>query len=119
LHNWPKASIQHLIGLAITLTRSNSASHAAEVFDACASDVNLPLQSSISLSTELPASMSGQSNSTPNFDADKVALSDVWGHEACRGMNVWYRYDFGANWQHLIHFLGEENTGSGPAMAIP
>jgi hypothetical protein len=54
-----------------------------------------------------------------NFDADKVALSDVWGHEACRGMNVWYRYDFGANWQHLIHFLGEENTELGPAMAIP
>jgi hypothetical protein len=54
-----------------------------------------------------------------NFDADKAALSDVWGHEACRGMNVWYRYDFGDNWQHLIHFLGEENTGSGPAMAIP
>ena len=24
-----------------------------------------------------------------NFDADKVALSDVWGQDACRGMNMW------------------------------
>jgi hypothetical protein len=54
-----------------------------------------------------------------NFDADKLALSDVWGHEACRGMNVWYRYDFGANWQHLIHFLGEADGNLGPAMALP
>jgi hypothetical protein len=54
-----------------------------------------------------------------NFDADEVALSDVWGHEACRGMNVWYRYDFGANWQHLIHFLGEADGRLGPVMALP
>jgi hypothetical protein len=54
-----------------------------------------------------------------NFDADKVALSDVWGHEACRGMSVWYRYDFGANWQHLLHFLGEADRRLGPAMALP
>lgn len=54
-----------------------------------------------------------------NFDADKVALSDVWGQDTCRGMNMWYRYDFGANWQHLIHFLGEADGRLGPAMALP
>jgi hypothetical protein len=54
-----------------------------------------------------------------NFDADKVTLSDVWGNEACRGMSVWYRYDFEANWQHLIHFLGEADGNLGPAMALP
>jgi hypothetical protein len=34
-------------------------------------------------------------------------------------MNVWYRYDFGANRQHLIHFLGEADGRLGPAMALP
>ena len=34
-------------------------------------------------------------------------------------MNMWYRYDFGANWQHLIHFLGEADGRLGPAMALP
>ncbi|THY71562.1 hypothetical protein D6C87_08743 [Aureobasidium pullulans] len=54
-----------------------------------------------------------------NFDADKVVLGDVWGHDACRAMNMWYRYDFGDDWQHLIHFLGDADDRLGPAMALP
>jgi len=54
-----------------------------------------------------------------NFDADKVTLSDVWGHEVCRGMSMWYEYDYGENWQHSIHLVGEENADLGPAMGIP
>jgi len=53
------------------------------------------------------------------FYADKVALSDVWEHEACRRLSLSYRYDFGMNREHLVHFLGEADGRLGSAMALP